>query len=94
MRRALEPLLVQYGVDLVLTGHDHHYERSTGKGGVVHVVSGGGAKLTSVGRSWFTEVSAKRLHFMMIDVDRDTLAARVIDDDGDVFDEFTVTPRP
>ena len=58
---------------------------------MVHVVSGGGSKLTSVGRSWFTEVSAKRLHFMMIDVDRDTLAARVIDDDGDVFDEFTVT---
>ena len=41
----------------------------------VHVVSGGGAKLTSVGRSWFTEVSAKRLHFMIIDVDQDTLAA-------------------
>jgi 3',5'-cyclic AMP phosphodiesterase CpdA len=94
MRRALEPLVVQYGVELVLTGHDHHYERSTGKGGVVHVVSGGGAKLTSVGHSSFTDMSAKRLHFMIIDVDRDTLAARVIDDDGDVFDEFTVTPRP
>lgn len=28
MLTALEPLLYQYGVDLVLTGHEHNYERS------------------------------------------------------------------
>ena len=54
----LEPLLVQYGVDLVITGHDHVYERSfpvangvvqsfdqqsyCDIGAPIHVVSGGG----------------------------------------------------
>ena len=28
MISAIEPLLYQYGVDLVLTGHEHNYERS------------------------------------------------------------------
>lgn len=28
MLTALEPLFYQYGVDLVLTGHEHNYERS------------------------------------------------------------------
>lgn len=28
MITAIEPLLYQYGVDLVLTGHEHNYERS------------------------------------------------------------------
>ncbi len=56
-RRALEPLFEKYGVDIVLNGHDHHYERSymlrDGKlvqkgprfagrpAGTVHIVTGG-----------------------------------------------------
>ena len=28
MITAMEPLFYQYGVDLVLTGHEHNYERS------------------------------------------------------------------
>ena len=28
LRRPLEPLLLKYGVDLVLTGHEHAYERT------------------------------------------------------------------
>lgn len=32
----------RYGVDLVLTGHDHNYQRFDPRGGVTHVVAGGG----------------------------------------------------
>ncbi len=40
-RRFLVPLFEMYGVDLVLNGHDHMYERST-KAGIPYVVTGGG----------------------------------------------------
>ncbi|MER3482815.1 MAG: acid phosphatase [Meiothermus sp.] len=41
LRQAIEPLLTRYKVNLVLTGHDHDYERLTAKG-ITHIVSGGG----------------------------------------------------
>ncbi|WP_299428764.1 metallophosphoesterase [uncultured Meiothermus sp.] len=41
LRQALEPLLTQYRVPLVLAGHDHNYERLQARG-IVHIVTGGG----------------------------------------------------
>jgi 3',5'-cyclic AMP phosphodiesterase CpdA len=41
VRRVLEPLLLDYGVDLVFSGHDHYYYRTVRKG-ITHVVTGGG----------------------------------------------------
>jgi acid phosphatase len=41
LRQALEPLLVQHRVALVLAGHEHSYERLEAKG-IVHIVTGGG----------------------------------------------------
>lgn len=45
LRSALEPLFVKYGVDLVLTGHDHLYERSKPQHDITHFVVGSGGKL-------------------------------------------------
>ncbi len=45
LRSALEPLLVKYGVDVVLTGHDHLYERSKPQHDITHFVVGSGGKL-------------------------------------------------
>ena len=44
--RFFVPLLERHHVDLVLSGHDHHYERFTPQNGVSYVVSGGGGKGT------------------------------------------------
>lgn len=41
LRQALEPLLTQYRVSLVLAGHEHSYERLEAQG-IVHIVTGGG----------------------------------------------------
>ncbi|HEX5034645.1 MAG TPA: metallophosphoesterase, partial [bacterium] len=38
----LVPLFEKYGVDLVLTGHDHNYQRVGPVNGVTYVVTGGG----------------------------------------------------
>jgi len=41
LRAAIEPLLLKYKVPIVLTGHDHDYERLEAKG-IAYIVSGGG----------------------------------------------------
>lgn len=42
----LGPLMAKYGVDLVLSGHEHNYQRTAplNEGGTVEVVTGGGGK--------------------------------------------------
>ena len=41
----LEPLFLQYGVDVVFSGHEHFYERMKPQKGIVYITQGGGAKL-------------------------------------------------
>lgn len=41
LRQSLEPLLSQHRIPLVLSGHEHFYERLEAKS-IVHIVSGGG----------------------------------------------------
>ncbi len=93
VRDALEPLFIEGGVDLVLTGHDHHYERTTPQDGVTYVVSGGGCKLTPTGTSDFTAYSESVLQFMDLDIEGDRLDARCIGRGGRVIDRFSLTPR-
>jgi hypothetical protein len=93
VREALEPLFIEYGVDIVFTGHDHFYERTTPQSGVTYVLSGGGSKVSGVGFSEFTAVAEERLQFMLVEVQGDTMIVRAIDPDGAVIDEFTVEPR-
>ncbi|MBA7553250.1 3',5'-cyclic adenosine monophosphate phosphodiesterase CpdA [subsurface metagenome] len=40
IRKVLEPILIEYGVDLVFSGHDHYYYRTI-REGVTHIVTGG-----------------------------------------------------
>lgn len=45
LRELLEPLFTEHGVDAVLSGHDHVYERTKPQKGVHYFVTGAGAKL-------------------------------------------------
>ncbi len=90
VREVLEPLFVQYGVDLVLTGHDHHYERTVPLDGVTYVVSGAGSKLRAAGASDFTAVSENTLQFMIAEATTDSLVLRAVGADGAIIDEFTL----
>ena len=93
VRDALEPILTRHRVDLVLTGHDHDYERTHPQDGVTYVVSGGGCKTTRVGRSAFTAYSERTLQFLTIDVEGDRLEATCIRPDGTVADRFELRAR-
>ena len=87
------PVLDRHHVDLVLSGHDHHYERSEPQHGVTYVVSGGGCKTTPVGRSAFTAVAERTLQFLHSEVVDDRLTATCIRADGSVADRFTLRAR-
>jgi 3',5'-cyclic AMP phosphodiesterase CpdA len=87
-RERLEPILTRHRVDLVLAGHDHHYERTHPQDGVTYVVSGGGCKTTSVGHSEFTARATSILQFLTVDIDGDRLEGRCIRVDGRIADQF------
>lgn len=89
----LVPLLTRHHVDLVLSGHDHHYERVEPRAGVTYVVSGGGCKTTPVGSSSFTAVAERTLQFLHVDVVDDRLTAACVRVDGSIADRFTLRAR-
>jgi hypothetical protein len=97
----LVPLFEQYGVDVVLNGHDHIYERTCpikdgacttiDDGGVVYFVTGGaGASSYTPDTDWFTAKASNKHHFMMLSVDDCTMNIETIDDQGNVFDTLEI----
>lgn len=90
-QQAFTPLFERLGVQLVLSGHDHDYQRSHPIRGVTYLVSGGGSKVRPTGTEEFTAASASTLHFLDIGVWADRLHVRAVDHTGHVFDEVTLT---
>jgi acid phosphatase type 7 len=91
LRNALAPVLKRHGVQLVLAGHDHNYERIKPQDGTAYVVTGGGGIGTrSVGTSSFTALSEDVIHFVYVEVFEDELVMHAIDATGREFDSMVV----
>ncbi|WP_404370312.1 discoidin domain-containing protein [Corallococcus coralloides] len=104
MRRQFGPLFEKYGVDLVLTGHDHDYERSkpmygdtvassTQRGIPYLVVGSGGATLRPFPSSqpaWTALRDNQAYGFLDVTVDGGTLTARLITSGNTVRDTLTL----
>ncbi len=89
----LEPILARRKVDLVLAGHDHHYERTVPIEGVTHIVSGAGCKTTKVRPSSFTAAAASALEFLHVEIQDDRLLGRAVLPNGDILDRFELRAR-
>ena len=91
-RRFLMPLFEMYGVDLVLNGHDHIYERSQVSGVYYVVTGGGGAPLYGINSSEnpFQQVAHAAHHYTAIDVTPASLTLTAIGIDGDILDWFVI----
>lgn len=84
------------GVDLILSGHDHLYERGLTENGIRYVTSaGGGAPIYSPrsdpgAQGNTVEVVEGRHHFLRVDFDADSGIARIraFGTDGVPFDDF------
>jgi acid phosphatase type 7 len=89
------PVIQKHGVQLVLSGHDHDYERTRPLAGTTYVVTGGGGRGTrSVGTSSFTAFSEDVLHFVQVEVGKDSLTLHAIDGTGVEFDSARIPREP
>jgi hypothetical protein len=94
LREVVEPIFLKYGVGVVLTGHDHVYERIKPQKGIYYFVSGAGGKLRTGDLSQtspLTEKSYDRdLHFMLFEVDGDQMYFQAISRTGETIDSGVI----
>jgi predicted MPP superfamily phosphohydrolase len=97
LRRSIEPLLTRYGVNVVLSGHDHTYERVKPQQGVQYFVTGAGGKLRPGDvniRSPFRAMSYDRdNHYLQMVIDDKQIDFQTITRSGAVIDRGAITPR-
>lgn len=91
VQQLLQPLCETYGVQLVLTGHNHYYARAC-KNGVHHVTTGGGgAPPRSPQPGWPNVVTGQRAyHFCRIEIEQDQLCLSTVALRGAVIDSFCI----
>ncbi len=89
------PLFTQKNVDIVISGHQHSYQRGA-TNGVVYVVSGGGGGTldTEIVADWpFVQVEWSKYHFDLMEVNGPILSWETYDDHNQVLDMFTLQSR-
>jgi predicted phosphodiesterase len=87
-RKSLVPVLARHKVPLVITGHEHHYERFEALEDVTYIITGGGGRGTrkvNQGRKG-TAYVAQVAHFVYLEVGEDQIKLWAIDATGQTFD--------
>ena len=96
LREIVEPLFLKYGVNVVIAGHDHFYERIKPQKGIYYFVTGAGGKLRAgdvKDNSPLTDQFFDRdMSFMMIEIVEDQLYFQVLSRTGNTVDAG-VLPR-
>jgi len=99
MREYFLPLLEHYGVDLILTGHQHVYARSLPmqkaeptQEGVIHVMAASGdkASYTPEDRPYLA-VTAPAPNYVLITAQSGELSLTAYDANDDIVDTFSIT---
>ena len=93
VRRAFTPLFRRFGVDLVLAGHEHDYQRSRPVRGTTYVISGAATHLRPTGQASFTAAAHSTHHFVDLRVVAGGLELRAVGHDGRVFDGVALSTR-
>jgi hypothetical protein len=96
LRKVLEPIFITNGVSMVLTGHEHFYERIKPQHGIYHFISGAAGKLRKgdLRKSDITEKGFDSDNsFMLMEIVGDELHFQVISRAGATVDSGVI-PRP
>jgi hypothetical protein len=91
-REILEPIFVKHAVSVVITGHEHFYERIKPQKGILHFISGGGGKLRpgDIKKDPQTDAGFDTdLHFLMMEIDGDDLWYQAVSRTGKTVDSGT-----
>ncbi|MGB2714231.1 MAG: metallophosphoesterase [Vicinamibacterales bacterium] len=93
IRLRLEPLLIQYGVGVVFSGHDHIYERLKPQKGITYFVCGSGGKLRKGDLERSEQTAAgfdQDQAFTLVEVASDELHFETISRAGKTVDTGTI----
>jgi predicted MPP superfamily phosphohydrolase len=93
LREVVEPIFLKHGVDIVLAGHEHFYERIKPQKGIHYFISGAGGKLRA-GDIKASPLTAKAfdtdMHFILMEGFDDQLHFQVISRLGKTVDSGVV----
>ncbi len=97
LRKVLEPLFVNYNVSVVLTGHDHVYERVKPQKGITYFVVGSGGELRAGNLDRASGLTAKGfdadLAFLAAEISGDQLHFNAISRTGETVDSGVLSRR-
>ena len=95
VQRPVSALAKKHGVELVIAGHDHDYERTRAIDGTTYMVSGsGGAPIRPVRPRSFTAEARTEPHYVLVDVESDRMILRAVNLQGDTFDTYVIDDNP
>lgn len=104
MAKYVTPILERNGVQLLLAGHEHIYQRTKSRrsqsfvgdpAGTVYVTTGGGgSQFYPPGEAVFVSASSGGSHYLRVDVDRLRLKIEAVDVDGAVKDTWSLSSAP
>ena len=92
-RGLLEPVFLKYGVNVVLTGHEHFYERIKPQKGIAYFIIGSSAKLRKgdLVKSDLTAYGNDREYaFMLMEIVGDELFFQTINEQGKTIDTGSI----
>jgi predicted phosphodiesterase len=92
-RLALEPIFTRHGVNVVLSGHEHIYQRSELQQNILYFVSGGAGSLRrgdGVPAPYIARSFDDDYHFMMMEIEGDRMHFQVVSRSGDTIDAGTL----
>ena len=84
----IQPLCIKYGVQFIISGHNHFYSRAS-VGNVMHITSGGGGApmYTPADRTNILKMD-KSYHFCKIDINKNVLKFTAERSDGTIIETF------
>jgi len=103
-RDHLVPIFERHGVQVVLNGHEHNYQRShpirggdvaSDSSGTIYVTTGGGgANLYEAPANKLMAVAKAEHHYLRIRVDGHKMEVQAVGLDGREIDDFSLRPTP
>jgi hypothetical protein len=97
MREVLEPLFITHNVSVVLTGHDHFYERIKPQQGIVYFVVGSGGRLRRGDLRANSPLTDKGFDtdraFLIAEIDGDQMHFNAVSRTGEIVDAGVIKRR-
>jgi hypothetical protein len=90
LRKVVEPIFLKYGVNVVVAGHEHFYERIKPQQGIYYFISGAGGKLRSgdvkKGSPLTAKAFDKDMSFMLVEIVNGAMHFQVLSRTGETVD--------